>query len=137
MFLNLLRPDQQIAFIHAARAVAEQDGQVTEVEVALLDGLRAECGLAELPPTEADADVAGMAADVLQDDVARRVFMLELAGVALIDGEAHPAEVELVGAFGAALGVTGDALAEMLAFAERGQRLILDGRRIIATGTAG
>lgn len=134
MFLSLLQPDQQVAFVHAARAVAEQDGEITQVEVALLDALRAECGLEELPPVRAGADIAVTVADAVRDDAARRVFMIELAGVAVIDGEAHPAEVGLVGRIGTALEITEEMLAEMLAFAERARQLILDGQRIIATG---
>lgn len=136
MFLNLLQPDQQVAFVHAARAVAERDGEVSEVESALLDAVRAECGLDELPAPHPELDVCARAAEVLPDDVARRVFLLELAGVALIDGDAHPSELALVGEVADALGISGAALADMLAFAARAQQLVVDGQRIVATGAS-
>lgn len=137
MFLNLLQPDQQVAFVHAARAVAEQDGEVSEVESALLDAVRAECGLDELPAPDPGLDVCARAAEVLPDDVARRVFVLELAGVALIDGDAHPSEVAFVREVADALGISGAALVDMLAFAARAQQLVVDGQRLVASGAIG
>jgi len=136
MFLNLLQPDQQVTFVHAARAVVEQDGEVSEVESALLDAVRAECGLDELPVPDPALDVCARAAEVLPDDVARRVFLLELAGVALIDGDAHPSEIGLVREVADALGISGAALDDMLAFAARAQQLVVDGQRIVATGAS-
>jgi len=133
LFLNLLTPPQQRVFVQGARAVAEQDGELAEVEQALIAALQAECGLDELPAAQDAAGICAAAVAVLDSDLARRVFILELAGVAVIDGEAHAAEVALVGEIAVQLGIEGAELAEMLAFAGRARALVVDGQRLIAT----
>lgn len=137
MFLSILTPPQQRVFLGAARAVVEQDGQVAEVEQALLDGLRSECGIDELPTTSDDvASVRDAASTVLDNDTARRAFVLELAGVVFIDGDAHAAEVAAVTEIAGGLGIAADQLDAMFAFAARAQALVVEGQRLIATQSA-
>lgn len=133
MFLNLLTPPQQRVFIQAARAVAEQDRVVEAVERSLLDALQAECGLDELPDREELTEVATEAVKVLDSDVAKRVFVLELAAVAVIDGDAHPSEVRLLEVLAGGLGIGAADLKAMFAFAGRAQKLAAEGQRLIAT----
>lgn len=134
MFLNLLTPRQQRVFVQAARAVAEQDGVVDAVEQSLLAALQAECGLDELPERETLVDIATAAVRVLDSGLVRRVFVLELAAVAVIDGGAHASEVRLVEALATGLGIGETDLAEMFAFAGRAQALAAEGQRLVATG---
>ena len=94
MFLNLLDAEQQRLFVMAARAVAEQDGKVADVEESLLDAVLAECEIDRDPGTMAFADLLSAVDDALSPDPhARNAFLLELAGVAVIDGDAHPSEL--------------------------------------------
>lgn len=133
MFLNLLTPPQQRVFVQAARAVAEQDRVIEAVERSLLDALQAECGLDELPDREPLSEVAAEAVKVLDSDLVKRVFVLELAAVAVIDGHAHPSEVQLVEVIAGGLGISEADLTEMFGFAGRAQALAADGQRLIAT----
>lgn len=133
MFLNLLTPPQQRVFVQAARAVTEQDGVVDAVEQGLLAALQAECGLAELPDRETLADIGTAAVEVLDSALVRRVFVLELAAVAVIDGGAHASEVRLVEVLAAGLGIAEADLTEMFAFAGRAQALAAEGQRLLAT----
>ncbi|MTD44891.1 hypothetical protein GKE82_11455 [Conexibacter sp. W3-3-2] len=137
MFLSILTPAQQRVFLEAARAVIEQDGHVADVEQALLDGLHSECGLDEEPA--APRDIAAIAADAsaaLDTGPARRAFVLELAGVALIDGHSHPDEVTAVTEIARALDSTDGFLDAAFAFAARAQALVVDGQRLVATDEA-
>lgn len=130
MFLNVLTRPQQAAFVHAARAMLRADGQVVEAELALMEAIHAECDLPEVETFEGDAVAEAVA--VLDSVPARNAFMLELAGVAVIDGEAHDAELALLGEFAAGLGVAEERLQEFVAFAERANALVQDGRELLA-----
>ena len=136
MYLNLLTPRQQRVFLQAARSVAEQDGLRADVEDALLNALHTECG--SLPraqpsvePLDATLEAAG---EALDSRLACRVFMLELAGVATVDGSAEPAEVSVLRAFGDRLGVSDEELAEYFDFGLEVRALAIRGRELIAVG---
>jgi uncharacterized tellurite resistance protein B-like protein len=135
MFLNLLTPPQQRVFLQAARAVAEQDGTVAEVEHALLSALRTETGLLDEPDaaTESMEDVLDGASDMFDTSISKRVFMLELAGVVAIDGEAHPAELDALRSAGHRLGIEEDDLAEFVEFGMEARALAARGRELIAS----
>jgi tellurite resistance protein len=134
VFLSILTPPQQRVFLEAARAVVEQDGHIADVEQALIDGLHSECGLDETPTALRDVSaIAAEAADALDHGPVRRAFVLELAGVVLIDGHSHADEVAAVTEIARALDVADEHLDEMFAFAARAQALVVDGRRLIAT----
>lgn len=133
MFLNLLAPAQQQLFIELARAVAEQDGIVAATEQVLLDAVQAECGVAELPAVR---DLDAVLADVpaaFDGEATRSVLVLELAGVALIDGDAHPAELGIVAEVAETVGMTPEKLRECVGFAERSRQLVMDGQLLLAT----
>jgi hypothetical protein len=132
VFLNLLAPAQQRLFVQAARLIAASDG-VAEEEQALLDAVEAECGLEERPD---DADLPAVLdamTAALDTQTARRTFLLELAGVAVIDGHAYEAELELLEQFAQRLQIGDEDLQECLALAARARQLVADGEAFIAT----
>ena len=135
MFLNLLDADQQRLFVMAARAVAEQDGKVADVEESLLDAVLAECEIEEDPGTMPLSDLLSVVAEALSEDLhARNAFVLELAGVAVIDGEAHPSELAVLAQVGERLRVSEQRLSEFVDFAVQARELVVRGRELIATG---
>lgn len=133
MFLNLLTPDQQSLFFELARAATEQDGITHEAEVALLEAVQSECGLPDPPPVRELDVVLGELPSAFDNGPGRSVLILELAGVALIDGDAHPAEVSVVTTVAERIGVSAELLQECFAFAERARTLVVDGQTLIAT----
>lgn len=137
MFLNLLDPDQQRLFVVAARMVAEQDGKVIDVEQSLLDAVIAECELDEDPGAMPMPDLLAVLDDALADDpYARNVFVLELAGVAVVDGDVQPAELAALGEISDHVGVTADRLSDFVQFAMAARELVVRGRQLVATGNA-
>lgn len=137
MFLNLLDADQQRLFVIAARAVAEQDGKVADVEQSLLDAVRAECEIDEDPGEIPLPEILSALEPLAGDPHARNAFLLELAGVAVIDGEAHPAELAVFREIGSHLGVSEDALAEFVQFGMSARDLVVRGRELVAAGNGG
>ena len=138
MFLNLLDANQQRLFVVAARAVAEQDGRVADVEESLLDAVLAECDIDEDPGAMAMPELISALEEALSDDLhARNAFVLELAGVAVIDGEAHPAELAVLSEIASTVGVEDDALAEFVGFAMSARDLVVRGRQLVAAEDGG
>jgi uncharacterized tellurite resistance protein B-like protein len=133
VFLNLLDPAQQALFLELARAVTEQDGLLADSEEALLAAVQAECMMDEAPAVrELDAVLEDVASS-FDAGPARAVLILELAGVALIDGEAHPAETGVVATVADRIDMSPGRLQECFAFADRARTLIVDGQALIAT----
>lgn len=135
MFLTLLNPDQQRLFLVAARRVAEQDGKVADVEQALLDAVLAECRIDEDPGDMSRAEFQAALSDAFAGvPHSRNAFMLELAGVAVIDGDAHPAELSALAEIGDHLGVADASLARFVEFAMSARDLVVRGRELVASG---
>lgn len=137
MFLNTLSPAQQRAFLLAARAVAEADGTVPEIEQALLEGLQMECGYDEDPGRLPIGETLRAAEEALDSPAARNVFLMELAGVAVVDGIVVDEERELLGTFADRLGHSDAQLEEILEFAEDARTLVERGRTLVASSVGG
>ncbi|MEJ7784898.1 MAG: hypothetical protein WKF96_08850 [Solirubrobacteraceae bacterium] len=138
MFLNLLDANQQRLFVIAAQAVAEQDGKVADVERALLESVIAECEIDEIPPGMPLDDLLSALDESLGGELyARNAFLLELAGVAVIDGDAHPAELAVLTEICLRLGVTDETLTRYVQFAIAARDLIVQGRQLVATADEG
>ena len=104
MFLSLLDPAQRVLFTRAARLLIEADAIAHEHELEMLDAIQSETGLTEIPePGDAD-ELAEQAVALLTDATQRNAFVAELAGVAVIDGDEHGAERELLQRFADVLG---------------------------------
>lgn len=135
MFLNLLTPEQQRVFVQAAQLVAASDG-VGEEEAALLEAIAAECALTDAPEPAEASETLQAAGAVFDSPASKKVFMLELAGVAAIDGRAYPSELELLGEFAQRVGLGEAELEESLVLASRGRQLVRDSETFISTGVA-
>lgn len=134
MFLNLLQPDQQRLFVEAARAVAQQDGNVSDAEESLLAAIAAESSLDEMPDQRPLDEILNDLENALDERAMRNAFMLELAGVAVIDGDAHPAELTALGKIAETTGVSDAELEEFVAFAFAARDLVVRGRQLVAGG---
>jgi len=133
MFLNLHDAHQQRLFVSAARTVAEKDGKLADVEQSLLEAVLAECAIDGEPEViSPDELLAGLDEALAGDPHARNAFMLELAGVAVIDGEAHPAELGVLHEIGGHLGIDNDVLAEFVQFAMSARELVVRGRHLLS-----
>lgn len=133
MFLNLLDAHQQRLFVSAARTVAEKDGKVADVEESLLEAVRAECEIDEEPEVIPPDELLARLDDALAGNLhARNAFMLELAGVAVIDGDAHPAELGVLHEIGGHLAIPEDVLAEFVQFAMSARELVVRGRHLLS-----
>ncbi len=131
MYLQILTPPQREVYAAAAVAVLRADGELHASEEALLGAIAAESG-----PTgvveRADLEAVLEQLPVLFDDpTQRRAFLLELAGVIVIDGDAHPAELALFHRFAERLELSGRT-SEFIEFAEQTRALAERGRELIA-----
>lgn len=137
MFLDLLNPTQQALFFELARAVTERDGIAVQTEEALLSAAQTECGR-EAPPDARELEVVlGDVGPAFDEGPSGSVLLMELAGVALIDGDAHPAETGVVATVAERAGISAERLAECFEFAERARTLVVDGQTLIATADGG
>ena len=136
MFITMLDPGQRRLLLRAAAYMSELDGARPEVEHELLAALNVEAGLPEIP------DVPASEAEVL-DDLAgpfhdaptqRNVLLLELAGVAMIDGQAHPEEVSFLAKVSNRLGADERLVEEALEFGAAARDLMTRGHDLITSG---
>src|SRR4051794_298509 len=135
MFVAMLDEAQRRVLIRAAAMLAALDGAQPDAEEELLAALNVEAGLAEIPPAPVtDGELLGEATAAFEgQDTARNVLLLELAGVAAIDGNTHPAEVDLLVRLAAALGANATLVGRALEFGERARALAEDGRAFIVS----
>lgn len=92
MFLSRLALPEKLAFYSLAHAVAAAQSDISAVEEALLDAALGEMALAT-PPALQDIQTACSA---ISSATARRVVLLELLMIALIDGDIVEAELAIV-----------------------------------------
>lgn len=110
--------------------LATADDEKTAREDALLDAIALETGLPLRGP-EAGRSIDDLAADIQQDfddDRARRILLLELAGVAVIDG-VRESETGLLEDLADRLDLRKE-LPTFIEFAERARELAADGARL-------
>jgi len=126
MYLNYLDEKQQRVFLEAAVLMVRSDETVAAVEQAMIDRIRAESqfDLAEPRGRLAIEKLISKAVDTYREPAQRNVFTLELAGVCVIDGESHEAEIRVLAEFADALGVSEERVEEFLELARSAQRLI-------------
>lgn len=132
MFLSLLTPDQQRLFLQASRSMLDADGDLANVEAALMDAARLECAVDDLPERLPREQLVAWARDLLDSTPARNAFLLELAGAMVVDGESAPPELEMLRALGDATGGDEALLAEFVDFARRAADVLADGHRLLA-----
>ena len=135
MFVAMLDEPQRRALLRAAAALAERDGARPDAEAELLAALNVEAGLPEIPsPPDSDDELFTEVADAFgADQTARNILLLELAGVALIDGSAQPEEMALLRAIGQHVGAEPALVARALEIGEQARALVDEGRAFIVS----
>jgi hypothetical protein len=133
MFVAMLEQEQRRVLLRAAATLAERDGARPDAEDELLDALNVEAGLSEVPPVpDSDEELFAEATEAFGgDQTARNILLLELAGVALIDGGAQPEEIAFLASLAERLGADEAVLARALELGERAKALLDDGRAFI------
>lgn len=134
MFLHLLDRDQASAFIGLLSVIAHTDERIDAAEDTIAEQLARELDMPVTLTAAADRQevLARTTAAFDGAPVAARAALLELAGVAVIDGEANAAEQHLLAEVAAAVGVPADQVDAFLAFGERARDLARDGQLLIA-----
>lgn len=132
MFLTLLNEGQSVLFARAARLMIEADDIAHERELAMLEAIGIETGLTELPDGGTFGEVVQEAAKALTDPTQRNAFLIELAGVAVIDGDEHGAERALLQQLADQLGL-GERVDEFIAYAHDARDLADRGRALVTT----
>jgi uncharacterized tellurite resistance protein B-like protein len=131
MYLQVLNPAQRDAYAVAAVAVLRADGELHAREQTLLDAIAAESGVTgAIEAGDLDAILEGLPA-LFEDPTQRCAFLLELAGVTVIDGDAHPAEIALFHRFAERLELS-ERASQFIEFAEQTRALAERGRELIA-----
>jgi len=118
----------------AVHSVSQVDGVLHQAEAAVLDQMSREAGL-ELDPGEPQDQTTieqRIRAAFKDAPAAARAFVLELAGVVVIDGEREPRELELLRGCAQAAGVPADDVEVFLAFGERSRDLAAEGLQLVA-----
>lgn len=104
MYLSRLSQPQKLAFYALAHAIAAADAGVASDERVLLNAILGEMGIGE--PAELATVPAACAA--FSSPAERRIVLLELFLIALVDGDIAGAELDLIREVSRLLGVEGD-----------------------------
>jgi tellurite resistance protein len=134
VFLHLLFHGQRREFVRAAIEVVAADEVVDLREQDLLAQACAEVGIGseDLPAPARDVeDLLEGLAQAFDTPRARRILLLELLVLALIDGDADEREQELVGTISGRLGVAHEELRALTDFAARLVQLRQDGLELL------
>lgn len=135
MFLHMLTPDQQDAFIKIAQYMLQADGPECDPrEEALLHAAMREMQLDERPLSPANIDEVLRSLAVVEDLVSRRVFVLELVGMAVADRIVHPGEEQVIASVAEALAVRAADVEAFKSLAHKMYDLADEARRLVATG---
>jgi hypothetical protein len=133
MFLHLLDQQEQADFWRATLHVIDADEALHEKEALIRESIARELTLEKLPEPGARQDLLA-SLERTNREVTANIFMLELAGVALVDDELHPAEESLLKDFSAALGFTSDEIEPFLRMASRAHDVHVDAGILIQEG---
>ena len=131
MFLHLLTTRQQELFCRAAHALMHADEVLHALEAELQEALAREMGLETFPRAEPIEELSELELQEFGEPVAARVFLLELAGIAVADGELDPRELRMLERLEAGLKMPGDSVERMLDFAARAHDLSTEARMIV------
>lgn len=106
MFLHVLEEDEARLFADTAWALIHVDDEVDQREESLLAELQIELGVDTTPPELHEPDGLLSRLSQLESPVVRRVMLLELSGVALVDEVVHASERGFLEQIADALGLT-------------------------------
>src|SRR4051794_8005882 len=111
VFLHSLSGPQKQLFCKAALSLMHADDVVHERERDVRDALAREMWLTAFPSEVTRFEELSAELKSLAGNPEARIVLLELAGVALADGELHASELRWLGEVAAALDISGDELA--------------------------
>jgi tellurite resistance protein len=136
MFVRMLDTNQRTALLRAGALLAEVDGAQPDEEREVLDALNVEAGLPEVPdpPSDLEELLAEVEEAFGDDPTARNVLLLELAGVAVIDGEMSSEEVSVIEEVSSRLGGGEELVNQAFRLAHSARDLVHEGRAFIASG---
>lgn len=130
MFLHALDRTEQRAFATAAVHIVHADGTVDPRELVLLKALAEELHMSRMPDA-AGAENMHAELSAVFDPAARRLILLELAGVSTSDGEIHTDEVRELTSIAAGWGIGKEFVLTCLDFAARAHAVWEEGRSLI------
>jgi tellurite resistance protein len=133
VFLHVLDAAEQRLFAQVALSLVHADDHLDPREEALLETLRLEMGLDEMPDHDSAGDALGDLSEIGSRVVAR-VFMFELAGIVTADGEIHEDERAMLEDVCGRLDVAPDELERFLDFAIRAHEFLKEARALLGEG---
>ena len=135
MFLDLMTTEQQRLFLSAAVGMAEVDEHLHLDEQAFIRRIYREVGGDVQDATRLSHTVLVAQTKAAFDGelVAARAFLIELAGLVVVDGESSDAELLLLHDLAEAAGVPHADVPLFLDFAQRAVELADDARDLLAT----
>ena len=136
MFLHMLNAEQRELFVHTAIELMSVDGAQSPHEVALLLHIERETGV-QVDPVPADwqAIQQRIGAAFAGHAPAARAFMMDLAGVVVVDGVDDPREHELLTEVAASLGVPASDVTQFVRYATRLQDVLVEGRALLTSSS--
>lgn len=109
MFVNNLNKNQQSALLYLAHEVAKADGNLHELQMGLMDVIKAQCGDSVQEQEVTLEDLS----QVFDSENAKCCLLLELLGVAHSNNEYDPREKALIEQYAEALDLSKDKLEKL------------------------
>jgi len=131
VFLAQLSPAARRHFAATARLLIALDGRLDAREEALFAASSREMGLPDVPAAAESTEAVLQGLDCLDTLDERRIFVLELIGLAVVDDDLHPAELDLVNAVATHLGLGGVYVARCLVLSQRLLALAEEARELV------
>mgnify|MGYP000058894725 CR=1 FL=1 len=131
MFLDRLTRDEQVVFCQLAYAVMAADGEVSEKEAAFYDLAIRELDVEELPETSSEEGVV-VPEGAFRLSASRHALVLELALLAVADGEVTTGEVAVLDAVADQMGLAPLNVQRSLDYAARLRDVLDEGFVLLA-----
>lgn len=132
MFLDMLSEDEQRIFCQLAYAVMAADGEVLDKEEAFYDRALSELRLDELPaPGETNIGIPAGAFGVSAN---RRALLVELALLAVADGDVSAEERSVLASVASQVDMDGPQIDRCLDYAEKVREVLDEGLMLLAEG---
>ncbi|HTV17926.1 MAG TPA: TerB family tellurite resistance protein [Polyangiaceae bacterium] len=130
MFLHLLKGPEREAFAGLAKHLVGADEDESVAEARALSAMDVELGLsvASVPAASPTPDLLA----TFESPTARAAVVLELLGLAYVDGHYHPNETQLIESIAAELGVSERRLGQMEDWVQREMSLVTEAEQLIA-----
>jgi tellurite resistance protein len=132
VFLHLLTSEEQVVFCQLALVLVAADGVTHAKEAAFLRRVHQHMDLDELPPCP-EGEVV-VPAGLFASGASRRALLVELALLAAADGRICDNERALIETFGAQFEVGGQALRQIVSYADRLTAVVDEGDVLVAGG---